>query len=70
MLEKRGVPTAVIGTDEFLALGRLEARSRGIADLPIVLTAHPLGGLHEDEVRAKAAAMLPETLQALTGARP
>lgn len=66
MLEKRGVPTAVVGTDEFLALGQLESRSRGLADLPFVITKHPLGGLHDGEVRAKAAAMLEDTLRALT----
>jgi len=43
VLEKEGVPTAVIGTDEFLSLGKLESRSRGLPDLPFVITKHPLG---------------------------
>ena len=69
MLEKRGVPTAVIGTDEFLALAQLEARSRGLPDLPFVMTRHPIGGLHPDEVRARAAALVGETLRALTSSQ-
>ena len=54
MLEQRGVPTAVMGTFEFEQLARLEAKNRGIADLPLALIPHPLGGIHEDEVVRKA----------------
>ena len=48
------MPTVVVGTDEFLALARLEAANRGLAGLPIVVVKHPLGGIKPDEVAWKA----------------
>ncbi|HYB70080.1 MAG TPA: hypothetical protein VEH80_05405 [Candidatus Bathyarchaeia archaeon] len=54
MLEQRGIPTVVMGTNEFEQLARLEARNRGLADLPLALIPHPLGGIREDEVVKKA----------------
>jgi hypothetical protein len=68
MLEQRGVPTAVMGTFEFEALARLEAQNRGIADLPLALVPHPLGGIHEDEVVRKADLALESVLKAITRA--
>ena len=53
MLETLGVPTVVIGTDEFAELARLESRNRGLAGLPLALVSHPLGGIGEDEVLRK-----------------
>lgn len=54
-----------MGTDEFLSLGKLESRSRGLPDLPFAITPHPLGGLHRPEVEAKAGALVPDTLSAV-----
>jgi hypothetical protein len=34
-------------------LARLESRNRGLADLPLVLVPHPLGGIGKDEVLKK-----------------
>ena len=68
MLEQRGVPTAVMGTFEFEQLARLEAKNRGIADLPLALVPHPLGGIKEDEVVRKADLALESVLKALTRA--
>ena len=48
-----------------MSLFKLEARSRGLPDLPVVITKHPLGGLREPEVLAKAEAMLPQTVSAV-----
>jgi hypothetical protein len=70
VLEKEGVPTVVVGTDEFLSLGKLEARSRGLPDLPFALTRHPLGGLKEPEVVEKAAGLVVETLRAVCSGPP
>jgi hypothetical protein len=53
LLESLGVPTVVIGTDEFVELARLESRNRGLVDLPLVLVPHPLGGIGTDEVLKK-----------------
>ena len=68
MLEQRGVPTVVMGTFEFEALARLEARNRGIETLPLALVPHPLGGIGEDEVVRKADLALEAVLKGLTRA--
>jgi hypothetical protein len=66
MLEQRGVPTAVMGTFEFEALARLEAKNRGLEALPLALIPHPLGGIREDEVVRKADLALEAVLKAVT----
>jgi hypothetical protein len=66
MLEQRGVPTAVMGTFEFEALARLEAKNRGIEALKLALVPHPLGGIHEDEVKKKADLAIDAVIDALT----
>jgi hypothetical protein len=68
MLEQRGVPTAVMGTFEFEQLARLEARNRGIADLPLALVPHPLGGIKDHEVLRKADLVIEAVLKAVTRA--
>jgi len=54
VLEQRGIPTVVMGTYEVEQLAKLEAKNRGLADLPLALIPHPLGGIREDEVVKKA----------------
>ncbi len=68
MLEQRGVPTVVMGTFEFEALARLEARNRGLEDLPLALVPHPLGGIAEEAVVEKADLALEAVLKAVTRA--
>lgn len=53
-LEKRGIPTITICTDEFVSLGRMEAQTLMMPQLPIVAVPHPLGGLKPEEVAKKA----------------
>ena len=65
MLEQRGVPTATLGTFEFEALARLEAKNRGIETLPLALVPHPLGGIHDDEVVRKADLAIESVLKAV-----
>ncbi len=66
MLEQHGIPTVVMGTLEFEALARIEAKNRGIADLPLALIPHPLGGIHEDEVVRKADLVIDTVVRAVT----
>jgi len=66
MLEQRGVPTVVMGTWEFETLAKLEASNRGIADLPLALIPHPLGGIHEEEVVKKADLAIEAVVRAVT----
>ena len=55
-----------MGTTEFEALARLEARNRGIEALPLALVPHPLGGIDEDEVLRKADGVLEAVVKAVT----
>jgi hypothetical protein len=66
MLEQRGVPTATMGTFEFEQLAKLEAKNRGIEDLPLALVPHPLGGIQEGDVLRKADLALESVLKAIT----
>ncbi len=61
------MPTVVVGTDEFQALGVLESKARGMPDLRFAITKHPIGGLRPPVVLEKAAAMVDQTAQAITG---
>jgi hypothetical protein len=55
-----------MGTQEFEALARLEARNRGLEGLSLALIPHPLGGIGEDEVRKKADLAIDAVVKALT----
>ena len=68
MLEQHGIPTVVMGTKEFETLAVLEARNRGLADLPLALIPHPLGGIHEEEVVRKADLVIEVVVGAVTKA--
>ena len=64
-LRKRGLLTAVICSEPFMNLGKAQARVFGVPDLPLILIPHPLGGLAIDDVKARAAAALPEIVRLL-----
>ena len=68
MLEQHGIPTVVMGTKEFESLATLEARNRGLAELPLALIPHPLGGIHEEEVVKKADLAIEAVVRAVTRA--
>jgi len=65
-LEKRGTPTVSVCTDEFLALGRIEAEALGFPPLAILDIPHPLGGVSMEETRAKADQAIDALLELLT----
>jgi hypothetical protein len=53
-LEKAGVPSVTIVTDEFLTLANTEAQMRGMSDLPLVRVPHPVGAIGLDRLAAIA----------------
>ncbi len=55
-----------MGTYEFEQLAKLESRNRGLADLPLALIPHPLGGIREDEVVKKAELVVDVVRKAVT----
>jgi hypothetical protein len=66
VLEQRGIPTVVMGTYEFEQLAKLESKNRGLAELPLALIPHPLGGIREDEVMKKAELVVEVVRKAVT----
>jgi hypothetical protein len=68
VLEQHGIPTVVMGTKEFETLATLEAHNRGLADLPLALIPHPLGGIREEEVVRKAELVIEAVVSAVTKA--
>ena len=68
MLEQQGIPTVVMGTFEFEQLAKLEAKNRGLAELPLALIPHPLGGIREEEVIKKADLAIELVVRAVTKA--
>jgi hypothetical protein len=65
-LERRGVPTAVICTDQFVASARAQAAIAGNADYPFVVVAHPIGSLTGAELRERARTAAPQVIDILT----
>jgi hypothetical protein len=57
-----------MGTYEFEQLAKLESKNRGLADLPLALIPHPLGGIREDEVVKKAELVVEIVRKAVTRA--
>jgi len=55
-----------MGTNEFEQLAKLEAKNRGLADLPLALIPHPLGGIREEEVVKKADLAVDVVVRAVT----
>ena len=64
-VRRRGVPSAVICSEPFVHLGRTQSRVLGVPDLPLIIIKHPLGGLAQDDVKARANAALPQLLDLL-----
>jgi len=55
-----------MGTYEFEQLAKLESKNRGLADLPLALIRHQLGGIREDEVVKKAELVVDVVRKAVT----
>lgn len=65
-LESAGVPTVVVTTSAFEALTREVARSLGFAALRIAVVDHPLGGISDDDVAARADRLIDPLVSLLT----
>jgi len=66
-VEKAGIPAAVICTDRFKVTGEAMAKMWGAPEFPILYTAHPVGGLDRDKIRAKAEELIDQVIAVLTG---
>ena len=65
-LERRGVPTAVICTDQFIESAKAQAAICGNADYPFVVVPHPIGSLTPAELRERAKTATPQVIDILT----
>ena len=59
-LRKRGLITAVIYSGPFLKLGKAQARTFGVPELPLLEITHPLGGISIDDVKARSEQAAPQ----------
>jgi hypothetical protein len=66
-LEALGVPTAVIVTTEFVREAKVQRAALGMPDIVPAVIQHPLSSLTEDEIRARAAAVLPQVVEVWRG---
>jgi hypothetical protein len=58
----------VIATTAFEALARTVASRAHLPDARIAVIEHPLGGISDDEVLARAAAVVDDVIELFTGA--
>ncbi len=65
-MERRGIPTATLCTDEFAALAKRECGSLGLPDMPLVILPHPTSALLGEEARARARDVVNEVAHVLT----
>jgi hypothetical protein len=62
-LRKRGLVTAVVCSTAFRKLGETQAKTFGVPDLPLLIIAHPLGGLDIASVKARAQVATPQLVK-------
>ena len=62
-LRKRGLVTAVIYSGPFFKLGKAQARTFGVPELPLLEITHPLGGISLDDVKARAGQAAPQFVE-------
>jgi hypothetical protein len=65
-LERRGIPTAVVGTEPFIDEALEQARVLGMPDLRIVTVEHPVQLLTHEQVGELADRALAEVVARLT----
>lgn len=65
-LERRGIPTAAVGTAPFVDEALEQARELGMPDYRLVLIDHPVQLLTTEELHARAEAAFPAILARLT----
>jgi hypothetical protein len=64
--ESRGIPAVAVMTDRFEPTARAVAEVNGLPDYPYVVIAHPIANNTDDELRAKAEAVIGRIVTLLT----
>lgn len=65
-LERRGVATAAILTQEFLTAGREHAQNFGIPDYPLAVIGHPIANRTPEDLERMADAAWDQVLRSVT----
>lgn len=68
LLEKEKIPSASIITHVFVNTGRAMAKQWSVPDYKFLVMQHPIANLPEEELRAKARAIVPEIVELLLNA--
>jgi hypothetical protein len=63
--ERKGLQTATILTDTFRRPGDAMARVQGFSDFRYAVITHPISSLDQEQIEARARAVLPEVLAIL-----
>jgi hypothetical protein len=66
-LEKIGVPAVPVATSEFMTAARAQASALGRPDFDAVYVAHPIQDQTQQDIEARAEAVLSEIVARLTG---
>ncbi len=64
-LEKLGVPSAVLITNEFVNQAKAIAEIQGIPDYPFAIVPHPIGRLTPEALKGRAETAIPQILKIL-----
>ena len=65
-LEKRGVITATIVTEQFKEAALEHARNFGMPKYPVITIVHPIANLRPEDLRKRTEEIFPQVLAALT----
>lgn len=67
-VEKAGLPSATILTDNFRRTGETMSRLWNATDYPVIYTPHPISQLTPEEIQTRAREIVPAIVEVLTGA--
>lgn len=60
------MPAVAVCSHLFVNLGQAERRALGMPELPMAITQHPIGGIHNEAVLEKADELLEQIITGLT----
>lgn len=69
-VEKSGIPTVTISSNQFVGLAKATVTSTGLPDMAFVEVPHPMGMIPLAEIRAKADQAFPEIIRMATQWKP
>ena len=64
-LEARGVPSAFVASTEFVDAADVQSKALGLPDVRRIFVPHPIQDATDDEMRAKADAIVEMVIDAL-----